>query len=117
MIEKMIFNKNDYLMFPKKVKIPQGAQISTIFTNFPNTTYYSMNADLELDVCASSKNGYLVGRNRDLPVISERDSSTVYGPVWVRKSDCTEILGGVISPLIHLYQVLRAATRKAVAVC
>lgn len=94
MIEKMIFNKNDYLMFPKKVKIPQGAQISTIFTDFPNPNYDSMNADLELDVCASSKNGYLVGRSRDLPIISEGDSSTVYGPVWVRKSDCTEILGG-----------------------
>ena len=54
MIEKMIFNKNDYLMFPKKVKIPKGAQISAIFTDFPNTTYNSINADLELDVCASS---------------------------------------------------------------
>lgn len=94
MIEKMIFNKNDYLMFPKKVKVPKDTQISTIFTNFPNPTHSSLNADLELDVCASSKNGYLVGRNRDLPIISERDSSTVYGPVWVRKSDCTEILGG-----------------------
>ena len=115
MIEKMIFNKNDYLMFPKKVQIPQGAQISTIFTDFPNTTYYSMNADLELDVCASSKNGYLVGRNRDLPIISERDSSTVYGPVWVRKSDCTEILGGGKSPLSHWYQAFKAIARKVVA--
>ena len=115
MIEKMIFNKNDYLMFPKKVKIPKGAQISAIFTDFPNTTYNSINADLELDVCASSKNGYLVGRNRDLPIIRERDSSTVYGPVWVQKSDCTEILGGVISPLTHLRQVFRATARKVVA--
>ena len=117
MIEKMIFNKNDYLMFPKKVKIPKGAQISTVFTDFPNTTYSLLNADLELDVCASSNTAYLVGRSIDLPIICKGDSSTVYGPVWVRKSDCTEILGGVISPLIHLYQVLRAATRKAVAVC
>lgn len=116
MIEKMIFNKNDYLMFPKKVKIPKGTSTSTVFTDFPNTTCYLLNADLELDVYASSNTAYLVGR-RDLPIICEGDSSTVYGPVWVRKSDCTEILGGVISPLIHLYQVLRAATRKAVAVC
>ena len=93
MIEKMIFNKNDYLMFHKKVKIPQEAQISTVFTDFSRTTYYSMNADLELDVCASSKTGYLVGRGMNLPIIREGDSSTVYGPVWVRKSDCTEILG------------------------
>ncbi|MCT7773546.1 hypothetical protein [Lactobacillus crispatus] len=117
MIEKMIFNKNDYLMFPKKVKIPKGTSTSTVFTDFPNTTYSLLNADLELDVCASSNTAYLVGRSIDLPIICEGDSSTVYGPVWVRKSDCTEILGGVISPLIHLYQVLRAATRKAVAVC
>ncbi|MDX5112325.1 hypothetical protein [Lactobacillus crispatus] len=117
MIKKMIFNKNDYLMLPKKVKVPKGTSTSTIFTDFPNTSCFLLNADLELDVCASSNTAYLVGRSIDLPIIYEGESSTTYGPVWVRKSDCTEILGGVISPLIHLYQVLRAATRKAVAVC
>ena len=117
MIKKMIFNKNDYLMLPKKVKVPKGTSTSTFFTNFPTPTYSSLSADLELNVCASSNVAYLVGEGLDLPIICEGDSGTVYGPVWVRKSDCTEILGGVISPLIHLYQVLRAATRKAVAVC
>ncbi|WP_148238341.1 hypothetical protein [Lactobacillus crispatus] len=94
MIEKMIFNKNDYLTFPKKVKVPKGTAISGTFTDFPNTTYSFLNADLELNVCASSNIAYLVGRSIDLPMIDEEGSGTVYGPVWVRKSDCTEILGG-----------------------